>query len=42
MASDDPFDPGPEPGIEVDDVDSTSKTMPGFTRMWSDMLAGRG
>lgn len=29
-------------GVEVDDVDSTSKTMPGFTRMWSDMLAGRG
>ncbi|MFL0579746.1 3-phosphoshikimate 1-carboxyvinyltransferase [Dietzia sp. 179-F 9C3 NHS] len=30
------------PGIEVDDVDSTSKTMPGFTGMWADMLAGRG
>ena len=29
-------------GVEVDDIDSTSKTMPGFTRMWSDMLAGRG
>src|SRR5699024_1607028 len=30
------------PGVEIDDVDSTSKTMPGFTRMWSTMLAGRG
>lgn len=29
-------------GVEVDDIDSTSKTMPGFARMWSDMLAGRG
>lgn len=29
------------PGVEVDDIDSTSKTMPGFTRMWADMLAGR-
>ena len=29
-------------GVEIDDIDSTSKTMPGFTRMWSDMLAGRG
>lgn len=30
------------PGVEVDDVDSTSKTLPGFTGMWGDMLAGRG
>ncbi len=30
------------PGIELDDVDSTAKTMPGFTGMWADMLAGRG
>jgi 3-phosphoshikimate 1-carboxyvinyltransferase len=29
------------PGVEVDDIDSTAKTMPGFTSMWSDMLAGR-
>lgn len=29
-------------GLEIDDVDSTSKTMPGFTRMWGAMLAGRG
>ncbi|WP_291085432.1 3-phosphoshikimate 1-carboxyvinyltransferase [Dietzia sp. UBA5065] len=29
-------------GVEVDDIESTSKTMPGFTRMWADMLAGRG
>ena len=29
-------------GVEVDDIDSTSKTMPGFTQMWSDMLAARG
>ena len=29
-------------GVEIDDVDSTSKTMPDFTGMWSDMLAGRG
>uniref|UniRef100_UPI0025DA6E60 3-phosphoshikimate 1-carboxyvinyltransferase n=1 Tax=uncultured Dietzia sp. TaxID=395519 RepID=UPI0025DA6E60 len=29
-------------GVEVDDIGSTSKTMPGFTRMWSDMLSGRG
>ena len=29
-------------GVEIDDVDSTSKTMPGFTGMWSTMLAGRG
>ncbi|MFN3602609.1 MAG: 3-phosphoshikimate 1-carboxyvinyltransferase [Dietzia sp.] len=29
------------PGVEVDDIDSTAKTMPGFTAMWADMLAGR-
>ncbi|MVZ90817.1 3-phosphoshikimate 1-carboxyvinyltransferase [Microbacter sp. ANSKLAB05] len=30
------------PGVGVDDVESTSKTMPGFTAMWADMLAGQG
>ena len=29
------------PGVRVDDIESTAKTMPGFTRMWADMLAGR-
>ncbi|MBB1037725.1 3-phosphoshikimate 1-carboxyvinyltransferase, partial [Dietzia natronolimnaea] len=29
------------PGVEVDDIDSTAKTMPGFTSMWTAMLAGR-
>lgn len=29
------------PGVEVDDIDSTAKTMPGFTTMWAEMLAGR-
>ncbi|GLB62551.1 3-phosphoshikimate 1-carboxyvinyltransferase [Dietzia sp. NCCP-2495] len=29
-------------GVEVDDIDSTSKTLPGFSGLWSDMLAGRG
>lgn len=28
-------------GVEVDDIGSTSKTMPGFTTMWADMLSGR-
>lgn len=28
-------------GVEVDDIGSTAKTMPGFTTMWADMLAGR-
>src|SRR5699024_7321177 len=30
------------PGVEVDDVESTAKTLPGFTTMWADMLAGQG
>ena len=30
------------PGVEVDDVECTSKTLPGFTTLWSDMLTGRG
>ena len=30
------------PGIEIDDIESTAKTMPGFTGIWADMLAGRG
>lgn len=30
------------PGVEIDDVDSTAKTMPGFTRMWDAMLADQG
>lgn len=29
------------PGVEVDDIDCTAKTMPGFTHMWTTMLAGR-
>ena len=32
---------GPSRGVRVDDIESTAKTMPGFTRMWADMLAGR-
>ena len=30
------------PGVEVDDIGCTSKTLPGFTTLWADMLAGRG
>ena len=26
------------PGIEVDDVDSTAKTLPGFVGLWAGML----
>ncbi len=29
------------PGVEVDDIDTTSKTLPGFPRMWADMLSDR-
>jgi 3-phosphoshikimate 1-carboxyvinyltransferase len=29
------------PGIVVEDVDTVAKTMPEFTRLWDDMLAGR-
>lgn len=30
------------PGVEVQDIATTSKTLPGFARMWADMLAGGG
>ena len=30
------------PGVEVDDIASTSKTLPDFPGLWSDMLAGQG
>ena len=29
------------PGVEVDDIGSTSKTLPEFPRLWADMLSGR-
>lgn len=29
------------PGVEVDDIDCTSKTLPDFAGMWTTMLAGR-
>ena len=29
-------------GLRVDDIDSTAKTLPGFDRMWLDMLGGPG
>ena len=28
------------PGVVVDDIDCTAKTLPGFDRMWADLLAG--
>ncbi len=28
------------PGVEVEDIDTTAKTLPDFPGMWSDMLAG--
>ncbi|MGA9873049.1 MAG: 3-phosphoshikimate 1-carboxyvinyltransferase [Rhodococcus sp. (in: high G+C Gram-positive bacteria)] len=28
------------PGVEVDDIGTTAKTLPGFERLWADMLAG--
>ena len=28
------------PDLVVDDIDTTAKTLPGFDRMWADMLAG--
>jgi 3-phosphoshikimate 1-carboxyvinyltransferase len=28
------------PGVEVDDIGTTSKTLPGFEQLWADMLAG--
>jgi 3-phosphoshikimate 1-carboxyvinyltransferase len=29
------------PGVEVDDIATTSKTLPGFPDLWADMLAGQ-
>jgi 3-phosphoshikimate 1-carboxyvinyltransferase len=28
------------PGVVVDDIASTGKTLPGFASMWSEMLSG--
>jgi len=28
------------PGVTVEDIDTTAKTLPGFDRMWADMLDG--
>ncbi len=30
------------PGVEVDDIATTSKTLPDFPGLWADMLAGQG
>ena len=30
------------PGVTVDDIDTTAKTLPGFDRMWAAMLDGDG
>mgnify|MGYP001758029530 FL=1 len=27
-------------GVEVDDIECTSKTLPGFATMWEEMLRG--
>jgi 3-phosphoshikimate 1-carboxyvinyltransferase len=29
------------PGVEVEDIGTTAKTLPGFPRLWADMLAGQ-
>jgi 3-phosphoshikimate 1-carboxyvinyltransferase len=29
------------PDIEVENVETTAKTLPGFVDLWDDMLAGR-
>ena len=29
------------PGVEVEDIGTTAKTLPDFPRMWADMLAGQ-
>lgn len=29
------------PGVEVDDIETTSKTLPEFPQLWTDMLAGQ-
>jgi 3-phosphoshikimate 1-carboxyvinyltransferase len=26
------------PGVEVDDIETTAKTLPNFPRMWAEML----
>lgn len=28
------------PGVEVEDIQTTSKTLPGFETMWEDMVRG--
>lgn len=30
------------PGVEVDDIETTAKTLPAFPRMWAEMLAASG
>jgi 3-phosphoshikimate 1-carboxyvinyltransferase len=30
------------PGVEVQDIATTAKTLPNFPGMWADMLEGRG
>lgn len=30
------------PGVEIENVATTSKTLPDFPRMWTEMLAGAG
>lgn len=30
------------PGIEVENIETTSKTLPGFRDYWTDMLGGAG
>jgi 3-phosphoshikimate 1-carboxyvinyltransferase len=29
------------PGVEVEDIGTTAKTLPEFPQMWADMLAGQ-
>ncbi len=29
-------------GVEIDDIDTTAKTLPEFPELWADMLAGQG
>ena len=29
-------------GVEVDDIDTTAKTLPGFAQMWEKMLNAHG
>jgi 3-phosphoshikimate 1-carboxyvinyltransferase len=28
------------PGVEVDDIETTAKTLPDFSNMWAEMLRG--